>query len=190
MLGIAIIRGRTQIGKFSQFEKYVFLALPLAVAIARVFTRQRRTEQEADKAREQSRGGEQRRRAEQRNTTEEKSRPEKEKRKGTEEENRGAEQSGRGEQTRRGEQRSRAEEENRGEAEQTRRAEAENRTEEKQRKDRKRRHAHTDFNFWAFFCVRNFVLKIVFRPIASCDIQKIQFFSFPDVCAWNRHYEG
>ena len=79
VLGIAIIRGRTQKDKFPQFEKYVFLALPLAVAIARVFT-QRRAEQEVDKAREQSRGGEQRRRAEQRNRTEEKSRPEKEKR--------------------------------------------------------------------------------------------------------------
>ena len=54
----------TQKGKFSQFEKHFFLGLPLAVAIARVFTRQRRTEQEVDKVREQSRGGEQRRRAE------------------------------------------------------------------------------------------------------------------------------
>ena len=36
--GIGIIRGGAQKGRFSYFEKYIFVTVPLAVAIARVLT--------------------------------------------------------------------------------------------------------------------------------------------------------
>ena len=81
VLGIAIIRGRTQKGKIFAIQKIRFFGSPPCCRDRTGFhqTKPDRT-RSRQSSRTEQRGGEQRRRAEQRNRTEEKSRPEKEKR--------------------------------------------------------------------------------------------------------------
>ena len=96
------------------------------------------------------------------------------------------------EENRRGEGNRGAEQRRRTEEKQNRREEQRRRTEQRRAEKRIRRgDTHTQTSILGIFlCLQFRVLKSVFRPIASCDIQKVQFFSFPYVCAWNRHYKG